>query len=49
MKFNADKFQFRVSKAKYMGLIICGKGVKLDESHIRVINELDKPTNNKRC
>ena len=39
IKFDADKFQFRVSKAKCMWLITSEKGVKPHESHIRAINE----------
>ena len=47
MKFNADKFQFRVNKAKYMVLITFEKGVKPDEFCVRTINKLNNPINKK--
>ena len=47
VKFNPEKFQFRVKEVKYMGLIISNEGIKADKSHVRAINELDQPQNKK--
>ena len=46
-EFNGDKFQFRVSEVKYMGLIISERRVKTDKSHLSTINELYKLINKK--
>ena len=44
VKFNPDKFQFRVNEVKYMGLIISKEGIRADPGHVKAINELEKPT-----
>lgn len=47
IKFNPEKFQFKVTKVKYMGFIISKEGIEADKSHIRAITELEQPTNKK--
>lgn len=45
VKFNSEKYQFRVNQVKYMGFIISDKGIKADPSNVRAITELEKPVN----
>jgi RNase H-like domain found in reverse transcriptase/Reverse transcriptase (RNA-dependent DNA polymerase)/Integrase zinc binding domain len=47
IKFNKEKFQFRVPEVKYVGRRISGQGVCADESHIRPILEMQTPGNKK--
>ena len=47
IKFNKEKFQFRVPEVKYVGRRISGQGVCADESHIRPILEMQIPNNKK--
>ncbi|GBM97684.1 Uncharacterized protein K02A2.6 [Araneus ventricosus] len=44
IKFNPNKFQFRIEEVKYMGLLVSKDGIKADPSHVRAINEIEKPT-----
>ena len=45
IKFNADKLQFCVNQAKYLGLLFDKDGVRIDEDRIRSIKELKQPNN----
>lgn len=45
VKFNKEKFQFRVQEIKYLGMIISENGVKADPSHIKAIKEMKIPSN----
>ncbi|GBM78829.1 Retrovirus-related Pol polyprotein from transposon 17.6 [Araneus ventricosus] len=44
IKFNPNKFQFRIEEVKYMDLLVSKDGIKADPSHVRAINEIEKPT-----
>ncbi|GBL82295.1 Transposon Ty3-I Gag-Pol polyprotein [Araneus ventricosus] len=44
IKFKPNKFQLRIKEVKYMGLLVSKDWVKADPSHVRAINELEKPT-----
>ncbi|GBN77551.1 Retrovirus-related Pol polyprotein from transposon opus [Araneus ventricosus] len=44
IKSNSNKFQFRIEEVKYMGLLVSKDGIKADPSHVRAINEIEKPT-----
>ncbi len=45
VKFNKDKFQFRVHEIKYLGMLINKEGVKAGPSHVRAIKEMNTPSN----
>ncbi|GBO23467.1 Transposon Ty3-I Gag-Pol polyprotein [Araneus ventricosus] len=44
IKFNPNKFQFRIEEVKYMGLLVSKDGIKADPSHVRAIKEIEKST-----
>lgn len=44
IKFNAEKFQYRVSEVKYVGQIVSKEGIRADPQHIRAITEMRIPT-----
>lgn len=44
IKFNPDKFQFRVPEVKYLGLIISSAGIKVDPGHIKGIMSMPTPS-----
>ncbi|GBL84994.1 Retrovirus-related Pol polyprotein from transposon 17.6 [Araneus ventricosus] len=44
IKFNPNKFQFRIEEVKYMGLLVSKDGIKADPSHVKAINEIEKST-----
>lgn len=45
VRFNKNKFQFRVSEVKYVGCRISGQGIKTDEDQVKAIVDLPTPTN----
>lgn len=47
IKFNPDKFQFRVNEVNYLGHIFSQNGIQIDKSKIEAIEKLDTPNNKK--
>ncbi|CAI6350058.1 unnamed protein product [Macrosiphum euphorbiae] len=47
IKFNPKKIQYKVSKVKFLGFIFSAEGVQPDSERIRVIRELNEPSNKK--
>lgn len=44
VKFNPEKFQFKVPEVKYVGQIISKEGIKADPQHIKAITDMEAPT-----
>ena len=44
IKFNSQKFQFRVSEVKYIGNIVSASGLKVDPDKVKAIVEYPAPT-----
>ncbi|GFS61607.1 retrovirus-related Pol polyprotein from transposon 17.6 [Nephila pilipes] len=44
VKFNPDKFPFKVLEVKYVGQIISNKGAKADPQHIKAVTKRETPT-----
>lgn len=47
VKFNKDKFQFRVNSVNFVGKVVSKEGIKPDPTHVKAIKELEKPTDKK--
>ena len=45
IKFNKNKFQFKLSQVSFMGQIIPAEGVKPDSKHVDAIMALKNPSN----
>lgn len=44
VKFNKDKFQYRISEVKYMGHIISKEGIKADPDQVKAIKKMEAPS-----
>lgn len=47
VKFNPDKFQFRVNRVRYLGHVFSKDGMSIDDDRIRAIRELKDPHDRK--
>lgn len=48
VKFNKEKFQFKLDHVKYVGLIVSKEGIKVDPEHVKSITSLCEPKNVKQ-
>lgn len=47
MKFNRNKFQYKLEEVKYLGLNFSHKGISIDDDRIETIRKLGNPKNRK--
>lgn len=43
VRFNIDKIQYKTTKVKYLGLLICKLGIEMDKEYIEAIKNLGLP------
>jgi Reverse transcriptase (RNA-dependent DNA polymerase) len=45
IRFNPDKFQYRIKEVKYMGHVVSAQGLKTDRERVKAIDAFPTPTN----
>jgi hypothetical protein len=48
VKFNSEKFQYKLRKVKFFGFLLSENGVEIDNERIKAINEYETPKNKKK-